>query len=80
MGGLRKLTASFVVSGPCGVAVRDRLKHLTPEDGRVLRAVGAQQGALASRDLKTRYVDGLEHGASSVTSSPKCSRDSPQKA
>ncbi|WP_406430665.1 IS200/IS605 family accessory protein TnpB-related protein [Streptomyces sp. NBC_01589] len=63
MGGLRKLTASFVVSGPCGVAVRDRLKHLTPEDERVLRAVGAHQGALASRDLKARCADGLEHGA-----------------
>ncbi|WP_326819030.1 transposase [Streptomyces sp. NBC_01762] len=63
MGGLRKLTASFVVSGPCGVAVRDRLKHLTSRDERVLRAVGAHQGALASRDLKTRCVDGLEHGA-----------------
>ncbi|MFC8232274.1 IS200/IS605 family accessory protein TnpB-related protein [Streptomyces sp. NPDC057284] len=63
MGGLRKLTAPFVVSGPCGVAVRDRLKHLTPEDERVLRAIGAHQGALASRDLKTRCADGLEHGA-----------------
>ncbi|MCX5317596.1 transposase [Streptomyces sp. NBC_00154] len=63
MGGLRELTASFVVSGPCGVAVRDRLKHLTFQDERVLRAVGAQQGALASRDLKARCADGLEHGA-----------------
>ncbi|MGW3826840.1 hypothetical protein ACWEAF_32195 [Streptomyces sp. NPDC005071] len=61
MGGLRKLAASFVVSGPCGVAVRDRLKHLTPQDERVLRAVGAHQGTLASRDLKTRCSDGLEH-------------------
>ncbi|MGW3844447.1 IS200/IS605 family accessory protein TnpB-related protein, partial [Streptomyces sp. NPDC005075] len=63
MGGLRKLTASFVVSGPCGVAVRDRLKHLTAQDERVLRAVGAHQGALASGDLKARCADGLEHGA-----------------
>ncbi|MFE9867160.1 IS200/IS605 family accessory protein TnpB-related protein [Streptomyces sp. NPDC005506] len=63
MGGLRKLTASFVVSGPCGVAIRDRLKHLTPQDEVVLRAVGAHQGALASRDLKARCADGLEHGA-----------------
>ncbi|WP_411089522.1 IS200/IS605 family accessory protein TnpB-related protein [Streptomyces sp. 061-3] len=52
-----------MVPGPCGVAVRDRLKHLTPEDERVLRAVGAHQGALASRDLKARCADGLEHGA-----------------
>ncbi|MET8185995.1 IS200/IS605 family accessory protein TnpB-related protein [Streptomyces sp. NPDC005246] len=65
MGGLRKLTASFVVSGPCGVAVRDRLKHLTTKDERVLRAVGAHQGALASRDLKVRCANGLEHGADS---------------
>ncbi|WP_406359723.1 transposase [Streptomyces sp. NBC_01544] len=63
MGGLRKLAASFVVSGPCGVAVRDRLKHLTAQDEGVLRAVGAHQGALASRDLKARCEDGLEHGA-----------------
>jgi hypothetical protein len=63
VGGLRKLTASFVVSGPCGVAVRDRLKHLTAQDERVLRAVGAHQGALASGDLKARCADGLEHGA-----------------
>ncbi len=63
VGGLRKLTASFVVPGPCGVAVRDRLKHLTPQDERVLRAVGARQGTLASGDLKVRCADGLEHGA-----------------
>ncbi|MGW2142450.1 IS200/IS605 family accessory protein TnpB-related protein, partial [Streptomyces sp. NPDC001773] len=49
--------------GPCGVAVRDRLKHLTSQDERVLRAVGAHQSALASRDLKTRCANGLEHGA-----------------
>ncbi|WP_327242578.1 IS200/IS605 family accessory protein TnpB-related protein [Streptomyces sp. NBC_01320] len=63
MGGLRELTASFVVPGPCGVAVRDRLKHLTPQDEKVLRAVGEHQGALASGDLKARCADGLEHGA-----------------
>ncbi|MGW1708726.1 IS200/IS605 family accessory protein TnpB-related protein [Streptomyces sp. NPDC002206] len=63
MGGLRELVVSFVVSGPCGVAVRDRLKHLTAQDERVLRAVAAHQGALASGDLKARCADGLEHGA-----------------
>ncbi|MFF1969587.1 IS200/IS605 family accessory protein TnpB-related protein [Streptomyces sp. NPDC058232] len=63
MGGLRELAASFVVSGPCGVAVRDRLKHLTPQDEGVLGAVGAYQGALASGDLKVRCAAGLEHGA-----------------
>ncbi|WP_237326670.1 transposase [Streptomyces sp. CBMAI 2042] len=65
MGGVRALAAPFVVSGPSGVAVRDRLKHLTPEDERVLQTVGEHQGTLASRDLKTRCADGLEHGAGS---------------
>ncbi|AXE82763.1 IS200/IS605 family element transposase accessory protein TnpB [Streptomyces atratus] len=63
MGDLREVTAPFVVPGPCGMAVRDRLKHLTPQDEKVLRAVGEHQGALASRDLKVRCADGLEHGA-----------------
>ncbi|MFF1845096.1 IS200/IS605 family accessory protein TnpB-related protein [Streptomyces sp. NPDC058217] len=63
MGGLRELGASFVAAGPCGVAVRDPLKHLTSQDERVLRAVGAHQGTLASRDLKARCADGLEHSA-----------------
>ncbi|MFF8914105.1 IS200/IS605 family accessory protein TnpB-related protein [Streptomyces sp. NPDC015032] len=61
MGGVRELAAPFVVAGPCGVAVRDRLKHLTPRDEEVLRAVGEHQGRLASRDLKARCADGLEH-------------------
>ncbi|WP_405502401.1 IS200/IS605 family accessory protein TnpB-related protein [Streptomyces anulatus] len=63
MGGVRVLAAPFMVTGLAGVAVRDRLKHLVSEDERVLRAVGEHQGALASRDLKTRCADGLEHGA-----------------
>ncbi|MET7367695.1 IS200/IS605 family accessory protein TnpB-related protein [Streptomyces sp. NPDC005566] len=63
MGGVRVLAASFVVPGPSGVAVRDRLKHLTPQDEQVLRAVGEHQGALASHDLKARCADGLEHSA-----------------
>ncbi|MEV1169495.1 hypothetical protein [Nonomuraea sp. NPDC049784] len=46
-----------------GVAVRDRLKHLTAADDEVLRLVGAHLGALASADLKTRCADGLEHCA-----------------
>ncbi|MFE7709614.1 IS200/IS605 family accessory protein TnpB-related protein [Streptomyces sp. NPDC057486] len=62
MGGLRELAEPFVVPGPCGVAVRDRLKHLTPQDEKVLRLVGEHQGRLASRDLKARCADGLEHG------------------
>ncbi|OWA23204.1 transposase [Streptomyces sp. CS057] len=63
--GVRDLAGPFVVPGPSGVAVRDRLKCLAPEDEWVLRAVGEHQGALASRDLKTRCADGLEHGAGS---------------
>ncbi|MEV0493976.1 IS200/IS605 family accessory protein TnpB-related protein [Streptomyces atratus] len=63
MGDLRELAASFVVPGPCGVSIRDRLKHLAPQDEKVLRAVGEHQGALASRDLKARCADGLEHSA-----------------
>ncbi|WP_405937653.1 transposase [Streptomyces sp. NBC_00726] len=65
MGGVRELASPFVVSGPSGVAVRDRLKHPTAEDERVLRAVGAYQGSLALRDLKARCADGLDHGAES---------------
>ncbi|MCX4429117.1 transposase [Streptomyces mirabilis] len=63
MGGLRELAEPFVVSGPAGVAVRTRFKCLTPGDEKVLRLVGAHLGTLASRDLKTRCRDGLEHSA-----------------
>ncbi|MCT7353124.1 transposase [Streptomyces sp. 15-116A] len=38
-----------------------RLKHLTPEDEKVLTLVGAHLGSLTSRDLKARCADGLEH-------------------
>ncbi|MFH8926472.1 IS200/IS605 family accessory protein TnpB-related protein [Streptomyces pristinaespiralis] len=65
MGGLREVAAPFVASGPSGVAVRTRLKGLTPEDEKVLRLVGAHLGSLASRDLKARCADGLEHSAES---------------
>ncbi|MCX5345914.1 transposase [Streptomyces atratus] len=65
VGGVRELAAPFVAPGPSGVAVRDRLKHLTPQDEHVLRAVGAHQGALASRDLKIRCADGPNHNAES---------------
>ncbi len=60
---LRTLQAPFVAPGPSGVALRDRLKHLTTEDEKVLRLVGAHLGALASRDLKARCADGLEHSS-----------------
>jgi IS605 OrfB family transposase len=63
VGGLRELVAPFVVPGPSGVAVRTRLKQLTPADEKVLALVGAHLGSLASRDLKVRCSQGLEHSA-----------------
>ncbi|MCX4991147.1 transposase [Streptomyces sp. NBC_00568] len=59
--GLRVVGASFVVPGPSGVAVRDRLKGLTVGDEMVLRLVGDHLGSLASGDLKARCAAGLEH-------------------
>ncbi|MET7515095.1 IS200/IS605 family accessory protein TnpB-related protein [Streptomyces sp. NPDC005480] len=61
--GLRVPAGPFVTPGPSGVAVRDRLKHLTAEDEKVLRLVGAHLGGLASRDLMSRCRDGLRHSA-----------------
>ncbi|MPY64892.1 IS200/IS605 family accessory protein TnpB-related protein [Streptomyces spongiae] len=61
MGGLREMAAPFVALGPSGVAVRDRLKHLTAEDQQVLRLVGDHLGMPASRDLKARCAAGLDH-------------------
>ncbi len=61
MGELKSVAAPFVTPGPAGVAVRTRLKQLTPGDEKVLRLVGAHLGSLASRDLKARCRDGLEH-------------------
>ncbi|MBA2812142.1 IS200/IS605 family element transposase accessory protein TnpB [Streptomyces sp. KM273126] len=61
MARLRELAAPFVALGPSGVAVHDRLKHLTAEDEKVLRLVGDHLGTLASRDLKARCGAGLEH-------------------
>ena len=58
---LRPIEAPFVAVGPSGVAIRARLKGLTPADGKVLRLVGAHLGSLASRDLKRRCDDGLDH-------------------
>ncbi|MEV4865898.1 IS200/IS605 family accessory protein TnpB-related protein [Streptomyces ossamyceticus] len=63
MGGLRELAAPFVAVGPSGVAVRDRLKHLTEQDETVLRLVGDHLGTVASRDLKARCAVGLDHDA-----------------
>ncbi|MEU5643391.1 IS200/IS605 family accessory protein TnpB-related protein [Streptomyces milbemycinicus] len=59
--GLREVAAPFVVPGPCGVAIRTRLKPLTAEDEKVLRLVGDHLGSLASRDLKARCTAGRKH-------------------
>jgi hypothetical protein len=60
---LRTIDPPFVALGPCGVAIRDRLKNLTPGDEMVLRVVGRHLGSLASRDLMRRCVGGLAHSA-----------------
>ncbi|WP_344895320.1 hypothetical protein [Actinomadura meridiana] len=60
---MRSFAPPFVAAGPSGVTVRDRLKGLSLEDDRVLRLVGAQLGSLASRDLKIRCTDALDHDA-----------------
>ncbi|WP_200816018.1 transposase [Nocardiopsis sp. JB363] len=59
--GLRPIAAPYLVPGPTGVAVRTRLKHLTSQDEKVLRLVGAHLGSLAATDLKARCADGLDH-------------------
>ncbi|MFE2972604.1 IS200/IS605 family accessory protein TnpB-related protein, partial [Streptomyces sp. NPDC059340] len=58
---LRTIDAPFVALGPSGVAIRDRLKHLTTGDDKVLRLVGEHLGNLALLDLKARCADGNEH-------------------
>ncbi|MBD9726634.1 transposase [Streptomyces caniscabiei] len=61
MGELRSIAEPFVASGPSGVAVRTRLMQLTPGDEKVLRLVGGHLGSLASKEVKARCRDGLEH-------------------
>ncbi|WP_329453631.1 IS200/IS605 family accessory protein TnpB-related protein (plasmid) [Streptomyces sp. NBC_01724] len=58
---LRTIAPPFVAVGPSGVALRDRLKRLTPKDEKVLRLVGEHQGRLASGDLKARCEAGHKH-------------------
>ncbi|MCX4453455.1 transposase [Streptomyces sp. NBC_01340] len=62
MGGLRELRPSFVVPGPSGVAVRDRLR-VSEADAAVLREVGVFLGSLAAGDLAVRSRQGLAHDA-----------------
>jgi hypothetical protein len=56
----RPIRAPFVVQGATGVAIRDRLKNLTGQDERVLRAVGAHLGTLAARDLRAYTAPGFD--------------------
>jgi IS605 OrfB family transposase len=65
---LRAIDAPLIALGPSGVAIRDRLKHLTAADERVLRLAGVHLGRLASRDLKQRCADGLEHSTNAWAS------------
>ncbi|MDQ8705266.1 transposase [Streptomyces sp. LHD-70] len=58
---LRTIDTPFVALGPSGVAIRDRLGRLTPEDEKVLRLVGEHQGRLACLDLKARCQAGHDH-------------------
>jgi IS605 OrfB family transposase len=60
---LRVIDKPFVALGPSGVAIRDRLKQVTPEDEKVLRLAGAHLGALASLDLKARCADASDHNS-----------------
>ncbi|WP_405621037.1 IS200/IS605 family accessory protein TnpB-related protein [Streptomyces sp. NBC_00076] len=62
MGGLRELVAAFVVPGPAGVAVRDRLR-VSEADAAVLTEVGAFLGSLAAGDLAERCRQGRAHDA-----------------
>ncbi|MFI8462130.1 IS200/IS605 family accessory protein TnpB-related protein, partial [Kitasatospora sp. NPDC085464] len=63
MADLRDIARPFVADPASGVCVRDRLKGLTAEDGKVLRLVGEHLGSLASRDLARRIRDGPEHSS-----------------
>ncbi len=57
MGGLRELAVLFVVPGPAGVAIRDRLR-VSETDAAVLAEVGVFLGSLAAGDLAERSRPG----------------------
>jgi IS605 OrfB family transposase len=58
------LAAAFVVPGPAGVAIRDRLR-VSEADAAVLAEVGVFLGSLAAGDLAERSRQGLDHDAAS---------------
>src|SRR4051812_49589517 len=64
VGALREVAASFVVPGPAGVAIRDRLR-VSEADAAVLAEVGRFLGSLAAGDLAVRSRQGLGHDAAS---------------
>ena len=64
MGRLRELVAPFVVPGPTGVAIRDRLR-VSESDAAVFDEAGTFLGALAAGDLAERSRQGLSHDAAS---------------
>ncbi|GAA2658073.1 hypothetical protein GCM10010307_73500 [Streptomyces vastus] len=64
VGGLRELAASYVVPGPAGVAIRDRLR-VSHTDAAVLAEVGMFLGSLAAGDLAERSREGVAHDAAS---------------
>lgn len=51
----------IVAVDPSGVAIRARIKGLTPKDDEVFRLAGAHLGSLASKYLRHRCADGREH-------------------
>jgi hypothetical protein len=57
---LRTIAATFLAVDPSGVAIRTRIKGLTPEDDEVLHLIGAHLGSPASKDLKRWCAEGLE--------------------
>jgi hypothetical protein len=54
---LREIAAPFMAAAPSGARVRTRLR-VSPEDARVLTAVGRHLGSLAGRDLAARCAEG----------------------
>ncbi len=67
MSGLRAISAPFVAAAPVGARVRTRVRA-SGQDERVLAAVGAHLGSLASADLAVRVragrLDGVGRAAS----------------
>ncbi|WP_217625902.1 transposase [Streptomyces lunaelactis] len=56
----RPIRDPFVVQEATGVAIRDRLKDLTPQDEKILRLTGAHLGSLAAADLALYSRAGFE--------------------